>query len=316
MLKLSEPEYESFLVTGGAGFIGSHIVDRLLVLEKRVYVLDDFSTGKMINLSQHSKNKRLRVIRGSITNPHMLADLARRVNCVYHEAAQVSVVKSFKDPIVTNRINSEGTLLLIRACAKTKNKRFVYASSSSVYGDVGDRPAREDMAPGPLSPYAASKQSGESYVMAFSRSCGLHAVSLRYFNVYGQRQNSSMYGGVVSIFFRRARKKLSPIICGDGEQTRDFTFVSDVVEANMLAAKIESSEVINVGTGKSTKIRDLAELVCAECGDGTLAPAYDSARPGEVRHSVADVTRGRSVLGFQAKVSIREGIRSMLEAAN
>ncbi len=300
------------MVTGGAGFVGSHLVDRLVELRKDVYVLDNFSTGKKCNISTHSAGKRVRVIKGSVTDERLVNDIVRKVDCIYHEAAQVSIAKSLRNPVTTNRINSEGTLILLRACLRRKT-RFVYASSSSVYGDIGDIPASEEMMARPLSPYAASKLSGESYTVAFARSYGLPAVALRYFNVYGKRQNSSMYGGVVSIFLGRVRRGLPPAVYGSGEQSRDFIHISDVVEANMRAASLEpTGEIINIGTGNATSIRELANMVTAELGKRELAPIYRPPRPGDIQHSRAEIAKQRSLLGFEPKIGLREGIRSML----
>ncbi len=314
MPELTELGLDRFLVTGGAGFIGSHLVDRLLELHKDVYVLDDFSSGKKSNISTHGAEKRLRVIKGSVTDERLVNDIVRRIDCIYREAAQISIAKSLRNPMMTNRINSEGTLILLRACLRRKT-RFVYASSSSVYGDTGEIPASEEMMASPLSPYAASKLSGESYAVAFARSYGLPTVALRYFNVYGKRQNSSMYGGVVSIFLRRVRRGLPPVIYGSGEQSRDFIHISDVVEANMRAASLDrTGEIINIGTGNATSIRELANMVTAELPKRELAPTYRPRRTGDIQYSRAEIVKQRSLLGFEPKIGLRDGIKSMLAA--
>ncbi len=308
-------DYERFLVTGGAGFIGSHLVDRLLQLGKSVYVLDDFSTGTKRNLAAHLANKKLRVIKGSVSDSSLVRDIVGKVQCIFHHAAQVSVPKSMRDPFTTDRINIEGTLALLWACLKRKKTRFVYASSCSVYGDIGDAAAREDMAPRPLSPYSVSKLCGELFVSSFARTDGLPTVSLRYFNVFGPRQRSSIYGGVVSIFVRRVRNVLPPIIYGDGNQTRDFIHVSDVVEANLRAATLEApGEVINVATGNSLCINDLARMVAAELGKSQLAPIHASPRLGDIKNSRADIAKQRSLLKLEPRTSVQEGIRSMIAA--
>ncbi len=310
---MTEPEFNRFLVTGGAGFIGSHLVDRLLDLGRRVYVLDDFSTGTRRNISHHPEDNRLYVIKGSVTNPRLVKDVVRKVQCVYHLAGQVSVPKSIRDPLTTNRINAEGSLNLLRACLQRKKIRFVYASSCAVYGETGDIAASEDMAVKPLSPYASSKLSAEAYAAAFARSYGLQTVSLRLFNVYGTRQSSSMYGGVVSSFLQRLRHGEPLVIYGDGYQTRDFIHVSDVVQANIQAANLESAgDVINVGTGKSTSILELADLIIRESAKTNISPVHTSRRHGEILHSRADVTKQETLLGFKPKISLRDGIRSLL----
>ncbi len=301
------------MVTGGAGFVGSHLVEGLLGLGKRVYVLDDISIGRLSNLSTYLEDKRFRLVKGSITDSSLVRGLVRKVQCVYHLAAQVSVSKSVRDPIGTNRVNAEGTLNVLLACLRRKGIRFVYASSCAVYGDIGDIPAREDMAAQPRSPYASSKLSGESYATAFARSHGLRTISLRYFNVYGPRQVGSTYGGVVSRFIRRVGRGDPPVIYGDGFQTRDFIHVSDVVQANIQAANLESAgNVINVGTGKSTSIRELADLIIRESAKTNIFPVYASRRPGEILQSRADVTKQETLLGFKPKVSLRDGVRSLL----
>jgi len=297
------------VVTGGAGFIGSHLVDALL-RNFDVTVLDDFSSGKLSNLPRVKHQRGLKIIRGDIRNKTTVSAALKNAYVVFHEAAKVSVLRSVENPILTNDVNVNGTLNLLHSAVKNRVTRFVYASSSSVYGEQGRVPKNENMRPMPLSPYAVSKLSAESYCRAFYKTYGLKTVSLRYFNVYGPRQRTGPYSGVITLLVKRARKGLPAIIFGDGEQTRDFTYVSDVVQANLSAMeKVDSAgDVFNIGTGSSVSINSLARTIYEIHSGRGIAVERRSPRPGDVRYSRADISKARKVLGYSPRVSLREGL--------
>ncbi|MHC1627122.1 MAG: SDR family oxidoreductase [Methanoculleaceae archaeon] len=297
-----------FVVTGGAGFIGSHLVRRLSIDNHRVIVLDDFSTGSRSRIAALP----VKVVEGSVTDIQLLKKIFRGADGVFHLAAVVSVPESIEDPAGTHDVNLTGTLNVLMAAREAGVRRVVFASSASVYGDARQVPLRETYCPSPLTPYAVQKSAGEAYARIFSREFGLSTVSLRYFNVYGPGQDPiSPYSGVISIFTHRIREGKPIIIHGNGTQTRDFVFVEDVVSANICAMDPGTPDgIYNIGTGVETSILDLAYMLGDICGtdpDIVHAPP----RPGEILRSCADIRRARSI-GYQPRVMIREGLARLI----
>lgn len=303
------------LVTGGAGFIGSHIVAGLLARGFQVRVLDDFSSGKDANLA--AVRDRIEIVRGDCSNPEVAAAAVAGVEVVYHEAAQPSVQRSVEDPLYAHRRNLDATLVMLDAARRAKVRRLVYAGSSSAYGNDPESPKREAQRPQPLSPYAAQKLASEHYCRAFAECYGLETVVLRYFNVYGPRQDpSSPYSGVISLFTTVLLRGEAPRIYGDGEQTRDFVYVQDVVEANLLAAHapVDPGAVFNIAGGRAISVNELFRVVRDAVGGSALAlePIYQPARPGDVRDSVADLTLARTRLRYEPRTKLEQGIAATL----
>jgi len=308
-------DFSEILVTGGAGFIGSHIVDRLLDEGFKVRVLDNLSTGEKKNLAQHQNNKSFQFIEGDIRNFDLVKNTVKGVDAVFHEAALVSVTRSVENPLLSNEINVTGTVNLLKACVDAHVKRFVYASSCAVYGDTETLPNHENLAPKPLSPYAADKLAAEKYAKVFHNVFGLETVSLRYFNVYGPRQKYGPYSGVISIFINRLLENKPPIICGDGEQTRDFINVKDVVESNMLALSKRKAvgEVFNISTGEATTINKLTETIQKIMDKTSLKPVHAEPRPGDIKHSYGDITKARRNLQYAPKVQLEKGLSELIK---
>jgi UDP-glucose 4-epimerase len=300
------------LVTGGAGFIGSHLVDGLVSSGYEVGVLDDFSTGEESNLAQVAGQVKLH--RGDIADQGFVRAILKDYDIVFHQAARVSVTRSVEDPIRTNRVNANGTLNLLVAARDARIERFVYASSSSVYGDTEELPKKESTPPSPMSPYAVSKLAGENYCEVFASVYGLKTVSLRYFNVYGPRQEPGPYSGVIPAFVKKALAGERPVIYGDGSQTRDFTFVKDVVQANLLCLEKspKGGEVFNVGSHSRTSVKRLAELVCALAGKEGLEPIYQPPRAGDIMHSYADISKITNALGYVPSFTIESGLAEVM----
>lgn len=317
-----------YLVTGGAGFIGSHIVAALLQRGHQVVVLDDLSTGRRSNLEGVEREvpgaaHRLDFIEASLLDEAALDTATVGVDAAFHEAAIPSVPRSFADPATTLRANVEGTGRLLEACRENRVGRVVFASSSSAYGDTPELPKREEMPPNPLSPYALSKQSAEVLCRIWADQYGIETVALRYFNVYGPRQDpGSEYAAVVPKFIQRLLDGRSPVIYGDGEQSRDFTYVGDAVAANLLAGGLgrESTEtdtrlhgeVVNIGGGERHTVLELVELL-RELTGRAAEPEFAPPRPGDVRHSLADTGRARELLGYRPRVDFKEGLRRTVE---
>jgi len=301
---------QKVLVTGGAGFIGSHISQALASKGYSVGVLDSLATGEMENISPLVEAGKISFHAGDLRDFDTVGRVVKQYDIVVHQAALVSVTRSVEDPLNTNAVNITGTLNVLKAAVDAKVSRFVYASSSSVYGDTETLPKREDMATSPISPYGVSKLGGENYCRAFARVYGLKTVSLRYFNVYGPRQKYGPYSGVIPIFIESVRSGKPPTIFGDGGQTRDFTFVSDVVQANLLAIEedVNPGEVLNVANGSRTSVTRLAELIAQAMGRGDLGPVYAAPRKGDIRDSYADIAKARRLLGYEPKYSIEKGI--------
>jgi len=309
-------DFSEILVTGGAGFIGSHIVDRLLDEGFKVRVLDNLSTGDKKNLAKHQNKKSFQFIEGDIRNFDLIKKTVKGVDAVFHEAALVSVTRSVENPLLSNEINVTGTVNLLKACVDAHVKRFVYASSCAVYGDSKTLPNHENLAPKPLSPYAVDKLAAENYAKVFHNVYGLETVSLRYFNVYGPRQKYGPYSGVISILINRLLKNKPPIIYGDGKQTRDFINVKDVVEANMLAlSKREAvGEVFNISTGEATTINKLTETIQKIMGKTSLKPVHAEPRPGDIKHSYGDITKARKNLEYEPKVQLEKGLSELVKS--
>jgi nucleoside-diphosphate-sugar epimerase len=309
-------DFSEILVTGGAGFIGSHIVDRLLKEGFKVRVLDDLSTGEKKNLSQHQNQKNFQFIEGDVRDFELVKKIVKGVDAVVHEAALVSVTHSVKNPLLSNEINVIGTLNMLKACADAQIKRFVYASSCAIYGDTEILPNHERLLPKPISPYAVDKLAAENYVKIFNSVYGLETVCLRYFNVYGPRQKLGPYSGVISIFINRFLENKPPIIFGDGEQTRDFINVMDVVEANLLALSKRKAvgEVFNIGTGEASTINMVRETIQKIMDKTFLKPVYVEPRPGDIRHSYGDITKARSNLGYKPKIRLKKGLNELVKS--
>lgn len=296
-------------MTGGAGFIGSNLVSALVADGHKVSVLDDLSTGSMTNLRDVAED--IEMVVGDIRAPEQVRKALVGREVVYHLAALPRVARSVADPVGTHLVNVNGTLNVLIAARDMGVRRVVFASSSSVYGDTPVLPKHEDMAPRPLSPYAASKLSGEGYCRSFSNVFGLESVSLRFFNVFGSRQDpTGEYATAVPRFICRMQGGERPVIFGDGRQSRDFTYIDNVVRACRLAAKAErnvSGEVINVGGGERTSLLDLIRLVNDILGTD-IEPEFTDPRPGDVRDTEASVAKAEELLGFRSEVDLREGL--------
>jgi nucleoside-diphosphate-sugar epimerase len=296
------------LVTGGAGFIGSHLVQAFVREGHAVRVLDDFSSGSRDNLKDVARE--IEVLKGDCADPKTAARAANGIDVVYHEAAVPSVAVSVADPARSHRASATATLHMLLAARDAGVRRFVYAGSSSVYGDPPEQPKTESMAPRPLSPYAVGKLTGELYVRLFASLYGMETLTIRYFNVFGPRQNpGSPYSGVISLFTTALLRGTTPMIYGDGQQSRDFTYVDNVVEANRLAlqAKGLAGQAVNVATGKSVTLLELLRAL----GEVTGKPAkarHGKVRAGDIRHSLADIRQARRLLGYRPIVDFQTGL--------
>jgi len=304
------------LVTGGAGFIGSHLVERLLADGGRVRVLDNFSTGARANLGFAPRFRRqLEVIRGDVRNLSVVLRAARGARVIFHQAAMRSVPRSVKDPLGANDNNVTGTLHVLEAARRCRVPRVVYASSSSVYGERPELPKREDQPTAPLSPYAASKAAGEHYAVVWTRLYGVETAGLRYFNVFGPRQDpKSEYAAVLPRFILWGLRGRPLEVHGDGTQSRDFTYIDNVVEANLLAAKAPGApgEVFNVGCGNRVSLLEIIARLEAVLGR-RLERTHAPSRPGDVPHTLADVSKAKRLLGYSPLVDFDEGFRRTVE---
>jgi UDP-glucose 4-epimerase len=302
------------LVTGGAGFIGSHLVERLLAGGHRVRVLDALSTGKRENL--RAVEDQVTFLEGSVIDPAAVAKAVQGCARVFHLAALPSVTRSVEDPLATHAVCATGTLQVLEAARRAGVQRVVYAASSSAYGDLPGAVRSEDDPARPLSPYAVAKLTGEYYCQCFTRLFGLETIRLRFFNVFGPRQDShNPYSGVIALFIAAMASGRRPTIHGDGLQSRDFTYVDNAVEALCLAAEVAHAvgQVYNVGNGGSTTLLDLVRLLNALLGT-QIQPSHGPARPGDVRHSRANLTRTRSDLGYEPAVSFEDGLARTVTA--
>ncbi|MBM3297603.1 MAG: SDR family oxidoreductase [Candidatus Aminicenantes bacterium] len=297
-----------FLVTGGAGFIGSHLVEELVRAGERVRVLDNFLTGRRENLEGLAG--RFELIEGDVREPETCRRAVRGASCVLHQAALPSVPRSLREPALSNAINVGGTLNMLAASREAGVKRFVFASSSSVYGDDERLPKREGSEGTPLSPYAVTKAAGEKYCQVFNRTLGLPCVCLRYFNIFGPRQDpSSQYAAVIPLFISACLEGRPPTIFGDGTQSRDFTYVSNVVRANLLACRAEEApgRVMNIACGGRATVSELVSHIRDILGSRE-EPVFGPPRPGDVLHSWADLAQAERVLGYRPEVGLREGL--------
>ncbi len=307
------PEHRNYLVTGGAGFIGSHLAEKLVSLGCRVRVVDDFSTGKEENIAHLAD--RLEIIRGDIRDRKLCRRAAAGMEVILHQAALASVPRSVSEPILAHDINLTGTLNLLLAAAESGVRSFVFASSSAVYGDDPNFPKKEGLEGKALSPYGAQKLAAEKYIQVFSQLYEFNAVSLRYFNVFGPRQDpASQYAAVVPIFITRMLQGRPPVIYGDGCQSRDFIYVENVVRANLLAARATHfrGEAFNIGASVRVTVNDLARLLNSLLGT-SLQPVYDRPRPGDIMESWADITRAERHLGFRPEIDFETGLRRTID---
>jgi nucleoside-diphosphate-sugar epimerase len=303
-----------YLVTGAAGFIGRSIATALLERGESVRGVDSFITGKRANLAGL---EAMDFVEGDLPDPAVCAQACAGVEVIFHEAALASVPRSVADPVATNRNCVDATLNLLVAARASEVRRIVYAGSSSAYGDTPTLPKQEAMTPNPISPYAVAKLAGEHYMRSFSRVYGLETVTLRYFNVFGPYQDpASDYSGVMALFCRKMLAGEQPTIYGDGEQSRDFTFIANVVAANLLAtaapAEKISGKTINVATGQRITLNETFHTLCALTGYSGK-PAYAEPRSGDIRDSLADISLARELLGYEPQVDFREGLRRTVE---
>jgi nucleoside-diphosphate-sugar epimerase len=305
----------TYLVTGGAGFIGSSIAEALLAKGERVRILDNFSTGRRSNLETLKGN--VEVIEGSVTDAKVVTKAIAGVEVVFHEAAIPSVARSVENPVESMDAGVMGTTVLLDSARHAKVRRVVFAASSAAYGDTPTLPKIETMMPAPLSPYAVSKLTCEHLMNVFSKLYGIETLSLRYFNVFGPRQDpTSEYAAVIPNFITAALKHTRPIVFGDGEQTRDFCYIDNTVSANLLAASTSnklSGEVVNIACGERISLNKLLSLISEESGF-KLEPEYKPGRAGDVRDSLASIDRARALIGYEPKVDARMGLRQTLAA--
>jgi nucleoside-diphosphate-sugar epimerase len=301
------------LVTGGAGFIGGHVVRRLLELGNAVRVLDDFSTGRRENLAE--VESRIELIEGDICDPATAEATAKGAEVVFHLAARASVPRSVEFPREANEANVTGTLNLLLAARDAGARRFIYSASSAAYGETPTLPKIESMTPEPLSPYAVSKLAAEYYCYCFSQVYGLETVSLRYFNVFGPRQDpNSAYAAVIPAFVSRMVRGEQPIVFGDGEQSRDFCYIENVVSANMLSMQAEKTagETVNIACGERITLNQIIALINQHLGTD-LEPEYQDPRPGDVRHSLADIGAAERAIGYKPLVMFEEGLERSID---
>ncbi len=302
------------LVTGGAGFIGSHLVDALIDKGNEVTVLDNLSNGRIENLSQHEDNPNFRFIKGDITNREDVQKALEGVEAVFHQAANISVTMSIEQPELFERINVGGTQTVLEESEKAGVKRLLFSSSCAVYGEPKTLPIEEDADLSPISPYGESKLACEALCHTFNKG-EMETVALRYFNVYGPRQTPGQYSGVIIQFIERAKANEHPIIYGDGKQTRDFVHVSDIVNGNLLALASDKApgQIINIGTEVETSVNQLCEIVLKLSGKENLTPVHKEERPGDIRRSLADLSKSVRILGYKPKVKLEDGLRELIE---
>jgi UDP-glucose 4-epimerase len=302
-----------YLITGGSGFIGSNIAHELVKRGEEVRILDNFSTGRQINLA--GIEQAIEVIEGDIRDFWTVREAVEGVDCVLHQAALPSVPRSIKNPLTSNNVNITGTVNLLEASKQAGVRRFVFASSSSIYGDTPTLPKREDMMPDPLSPYAVTKLAGEKYCKVFFELYGIETVALRYFNIFGPRQDpKSEYAAVIPKFINALLTGKSPIIFGDGEQSRDFTYIANAVEANILAATSDNAagKFFNIAVGGQYTLNELMKMLQKIIGTD-IGPIYDPPRRGDIVHSYADISRASQDMNFQPKIDFPSGLKKTVE---
>jgi UDP-N-acetylglucosamine 4-epimerase len=319
------------LITGGAGFIGSNLCEALLDRGYDVICLDNFITGKRENIKEFLGNPNFKLIEGDIRNIEVCLEACKGVDVVLHQAAIGSVPRSIEDPLTTHQCNATGFINMIWAAYKNGVKRFVYASSSSVYGDIQDLPKVEERIGKPLSPYAVSKYTNELYAHVFANIYGMEVIGLRYFNVFGKNQDpDNPYAAVIPRFFKALLKEESPVIYGDGETTRDFCYVDNVVQANILALETKNAEalnkVYNIAYGKQTSLNELFRMIKSAIVEylmnngykkkavriSKIEPTYGPFRKGDIRHSLADISKAKELLGYEPSVGVKEGIKLLV----
>jgi len=303
------------VVTGGAGFIGSHLVGSLLLEGFKVIVLDNFFTGSFENIRTYMDNPRLQIIKGDVRRKRVVREILREADYVFHLAAIASIPLSFKKPRAIDEVNVIGTINLLEESLNSHVEKFIFTSSCAVYGRPIYIPIDENHPTNPLSPYGISKLSAEHYCRVFYETYGLKTVILRLFNVYGPGQERSPYRGVISSFIDALRSGRAPVIFGDGEQTRDFVFISDVINALMLALKAKDvgGMTFNIGSGVETSINKVAEYLL-KIFRLNVKPIYAEARAGDIRRSCANINRAREILGFKANISLDEGLKRYVKA--
>jgi UDP-N-acetylglucosamine 4-epimerase len=308
----------TFLITGGAGFIGSHIVEYLLKKGAgRVRVLDNFSTGSRENIEDFKASGSFQMIEGDIRNLDDCRNALEGVDYLLHQAALGSVPRSINDPITTNQVNVNGFLNILVAARDVKVKRMVYAASSSTYGDHPALPKIEDQIGNPLSPYAVSKYINELYASVFSRTYGFHTIGLRYFNVFGPRQNpKGPYAAVIPLFIKAALNSEPPLINGDGETSRDFTFVENVVQANIKAlfADLDNHDVVNVACGGMTSLNDLWKMISAAL-NVKISAKHGPTRTGDIKHSLASIEKAKKLMGYEPIIEMKDGLKKTIDWA-
>jgi len=302
---------KKIVVTGAAGFIGSNLTDKLLELGAQVVGMDNLFNGRLENLEIAMKNKNFTFHKGDVRDLNFLLDAFEGAEIIYHEAAFASVPQSVKMPENCNDVNVNGIINILNAARRLDINKVIFASSSSVYGEAKTLKKTEDMRRVPISPYGVAKLACEAYLQAYHHVYGLKTTSLRYFNVFGPRQrDDSPYTGVIAIWFNRARNDKDLIVFGDGEQSRDFTYVEDVVQANILAGeKNVPGEIINIGAGHPITLTELGKLILKLTGKENLKLLYTDPRPGDIKHSFADLSKAKNMLGFQPKYKQEEGLR-------
>ena len=307
-------EGKRIVVTGAAGFIGSNLTDKLLELGADVVGLDNLFNGRLVNLEDARKYKNFKFHKGDVRDLNFLLDVFKDVDIVYHEAAFTSVPQSVKMPENCNDVNVNGMINVLNAARRMDVEKVIFASSSAVYGDNPTLPKHEEMSRWPISPYGVAKLACEQYAKVWHHVYGLKTTSIRYFNVYGPRQRDSPYSGVIAIWLGRILRNEDPLIYGDGEQSRDFTYVNDVIQGNLLVAEhVIPGEIINIACGNPIKLTDLAKLILKLTGKENLKIQYTDPRPGDIKHSFGDISKAKKLLGFEAKYTQEEGLRDYLK---
>ncbi len=298
------------LITGVAGFIGSNLADRCLELGANVIGIDNMFNGSITNLNNALKNKNFKLIKGDLRDFSLLLEISKGIEILYHVGAFTSVPQSIIMPETCNSVNVNGTINILNVVRKNDIEKVIFSSSSSVYGDSNDLPLREDMPRNPISPYGTSKLAGESYMQSFQHIYGLKTLILRYFNVYGPRQKDSPYSGVIAIWLGRIIRNEDLIIFGDGKNSRDFTYIKDVIQANILAGeKNFSGEIFNIGAGSPISLTELAKLILKITEKENLSIKYTDSRPGDIEHSFADISKAKELLNFHPQFNQEEGLQ-------
>jgi len=306
--------YNRILVIGGAGFIGSHLLDELVKEDFEVIVFDDLSTGRIENISHHLEKRKIRFIEGDVRRRKDVEEALEGVEVVFHLAAITSVPYSVKHSKVTYEVNVNGTINLLEACLRNRVEKFIYLSTCAVYGEPEYLPVDEKHPTNPISPYAESKLKAEQACMKFQEAYGLKTVVLRPFNIYGSRQRNDWYGGVIANFIERLREGKPPLIYGDGKQTRDFIYIDDAIRAFLMALNHDNAvgRTFNIATGVPTSIERLAQLLIELFGADGIKPQHTSPRQGDVKHIYANIEAAKHRLGFEPRVSLREGLTSLI----